>query len=102
MGMDVYGKQPSSEIGEYFRNNVWWWRPLADYCLEVAPVALTSKCQHWHTNDGAGLNGQDARALAAILRAEVASGRTASYAMAREARVAAGAMSALPRDGRPG
>jgi hypothetical protein len=29
MGMDVYGKEPKSDKGEYFRNNVWWWRPLA-------------------------------------------------------------------------
>lgn len=24
MGMDVYGKAPSSQTGEYFRNNIWW------------------------------------------------------------------------------
>ena len=35
MGMDVYGIAPTSERGEYFRNNVWWWRPLWDYCCEV-------------------------------------------------------------------
>ena len=27
MGMDVYGLEPRKEKGEYFRNNVWWWRP---------------------------------------------------------------------------
>jgi hypothetical protein len=21
--------------GYYFRNNVWWWRPLADYVLQL-------------------------------------------------------------------
>ena len=21
--------------GYYFRNNVWWWRPLADYILQI-------------------------------------------------------------------
>ena len=32
MGFDVYGKDPDpgSGSGEYFRNNVWWWRPLRD------------------------------------------------------------------------
>ncbi|QOR55575.1 MAG: hypothetical protein UMS36scaffold28_65 [Phage 59_13] len=28
MGMDVYGVKPKSKQGEYFRNNVWSWRPL--------------------------------------------------------------------------
>jgi hypothetical protein len=37
MGMDVYGKDAVSEKGEYFRNNVWYWRPLWNYCIEVAP-----------------------------------------------------------------
>ena len=27
MGMDVYGRNRCSKEGEYFRNNVWWWRP---------------------------------------------------------------------------
>jgi hypothetical protein len=37
MGMDVYG-----ESGNYFRNNVWWWRPLANYCQAIAPhICLT-------------------------------------------------------------
>ena len=33
MGMDVYGRRPKSERGEYFRNNIWWWHPLADFIL---------------------------------------------------------------------
>jgi len=37
MGMDVYGNNPTSEKGEYFRNNVWWWRPLWQYCEDMAP-----------------------------------------------------------------
>ncbi len=28
MGMDVYGIKPLNEGGEYFRHNVWAWRPL--------------------------------------------------------------------------
>ena len=35
MGMDVYGKNQTSEKGSYFRNNVWWWRPLWNYCEEL-------------------------------------------------------------------
>ena len=28
----------SNQEGTYFRNNVWWWRPLADYTLEYSKV----------------------------------------------------------------
>ena len=67
MGFDIYGADPVTEEGKYFRNNVWWWRPLANYCLEVAPDA-TAACTHWHSNDGAGLSAEGALALADALR----------------------------------
>ena len=28
MGFDLIGLGPKSEKGEYFRNNIWWWRRL--------------------------------------------------------------------------
>ncbi len=77
MGMDVYGKKPDSPVGEYFRRNVWGWRRLADYCLEVAPE-ISGKCQYWHSNDGGGLNGRDSKKLANILDCEVESGDAAA------------------------
>jgi hypothetical protein len=83
MGMDVYGKS-----GNYFRNNVWWWHPLADYILEIAPD-VAANCKHWHTNDGDGLSADNAARLADILEAEIASGRTAEYAALREASIEA-------------
>lgn len=79
MGMDVHGKAPTTEKGGYFRNNVWWWRPLADYILEVAPRELTNKCKYWQSNDCAGLNAEDSLKLAAFLRKEIAEGRTKTY-----------------------
>ena len=36
MGMDVHGKNPTTEAGKYFHANVWHWRPLWDYCHLVA------------------------------------------------------------------
>jgi hypothetical protein len=88
MGMDVYGKRPADETGRYFRNNVWWWHPLADYCMTVAPD-IAEQCQCWHSNDGAGLNGNAAVALANALQAEIDSGRCAAYAAIREAELTA-------------
>jgi len=79
MGMDVYGKNPTAPEGNYFRNSVWCWRPLAVYILQAAPRELISKCRYWHSNDGAGLNQTDSLKLAAFLQAEIESGRTKQY-----------------------
>ena len=39
MGMDVYGINPKTDNGDYFRANVWWWRPLWEcvsyYCDDI-------------------------------------------------------------------
>lgn len=78
MGMDVHGKNPASKTGEYFRNNAWWWRPLARYACEIAPE-ITAQCTYWQSNDGDGLNGHYAVALADALQAEIDSGRTMLY-----------------------
>lgn len=77
MGMDVYGKNPSSEKGEYFRNNVWWWRPLWDYCESVAPHLCEDVSGH--TNDGEGLDEVGAQELATILLNELSNGDTLFY-----------------------
>jgi hypothetical protein len=77
MGMDVIGKNPASETGEYFRNNVWFWRPLWNYCLEVAPDLCAAVNGHY--NDGEGLDADDARTLGIRLQAEIDAGRTAAY-----------------------
>lgn len=83
MGMDVFGKKPKNEIGEGFRNNVWWWRPLANYCIKLAPE-LTSKCKYWHSNDGTGLNSRDSIKLAKILQQEIDNGNCQKYEDAYE------------------
>lgn len=78
MGMDVFGKNPRSEAGKYFRNNIWWWRPLAEYCVEVAPE-ICAACKYWQTNDGDGLDDARAMALANELQKEIDSGRAVAY-----------------------
>jgi hypothetical protein len=79
MGMDVIGKKPTSEVGNYFGSNCWAWPPLAEYFCEVAPE-ITSKCTCWQSNDGDGLSEGDSRILADILQNEIDSGRTETYA----------------------
>lgn len=54
MGMDVYGLKPSSKRGEYFRANVWSWRPIHALCEVVHGGDLPG----WGYNDGAGFRTQ--------------------------------------------
>jgi hypothetical protein len=88
MGMDVYGRNPVNEAGEYFRNNCWYWSPLADYISEMAPD-IARHCSYWHSNDGDGLDAADALTLADKLQAEIDSGRCHAYAAIREAELKA-------------
>lgn len=87
MGMDVYGKAPASEAGKYFRNNVWWWRPLAELCQLLAPEVCAG-CTHWQSNDGDGLDADGAAALAAVLDARLADGTVARLLAERDKRLA--------------
>ena len=69
MGMDVYGLEPRKEKGEYFRNNVWWWRPLWDFVTHIdelyseeknANRLISEEMYHsGHCNDGVGLETQE-------------------------------------------
>lgn len=77
MGMDVIGRKPTNEVGEYFRNNVWYWRPLWDYCNTIAPDLCDGVNGHY--NDGDGLNEEGAIKLAEILFGQLESGETARY-----------------------
>lgn len=102
MGMDIFGKVApcSANDGEhtwdystdickrcgvkraYFRNNYWWWRPVARYIQAMHPD-LYAKCQYWESNDGDGLNADDAKELGRRLLEDVAIGRVENYAKTR-------------------
>ena len=55
MGMDVFGKRPTSVKGEYFRANIWGWRPIHELvcklCGDLVDEATLTAMQ-W--NGGAG------------------------------------------------
>jgi hypothetical protein len=70
MGMDVVGR---TNPDAYFRNNVWWWRPLWEYCCDVYPPCGEV---NGHFNDGDGLDETQAQELADKLKEELESGRT--------------------------
>lgn len=86
MGMDVVGR---NNPDAYFRNNVWWWRPLWDYCCKVYP-----ECENvnGHFNDGDGLDEEHSQVLIERLRAELATGATDEHELDFNMRLAS-----LPR-----
>jgi hypothetical protein len=43
MGMDVYGRNPSDPVGEYFRATVWSWQPIHHLCVELCSDLLSKK-----------------------------------------------------------
>lgn len=88
MGMDVYGKNPTSPHGGYFRRSVWGWHPLAELCAELAPE-LCAGCRHWHSNDGDGLDEEAAVLLARRLGELIEDGTVARYVALRNAALAA-------------
>jgi len=79
MGMDVYGRKPKNEKGEYFRNNVWFWHPLWDYCLKLYPN-VTKQCVDGHSNSGDGLSGSNAKKLAKLIKKDLENGTAQRYA----------------------
>lgn len=87
MGMDVYGKNPTSETGGYFRRNVWGWRPLADLILGLCPEEAAD-CKYWHSNDGDGLDAAGSVKLADELQRLVDSGDVAAWCQFRAASLA--------------
>lgn len=92
MGMDVFGIKPTNEAGRYFRNNVWYWRPLAHLCNALAPE-ICAACEGWQHNGGDGLDAAGAEALALVLKRKLSDGTVARYVEERDRR-----LRALPDD----
>ena len=73
-------KYETDNKGVYFRNNCWSWRPLWDYCREIAPDLISRELWNsGHHNDGAGLDADDSKKLGNRLMEYIADGRTMKY-----------------------
>lgn len=86
MGMDVYGKNATAEVGNYFRRSVWGWRPLWEYCVDTFEIA--GKVKDGQTNSGYGLNAKDSVKLAEQMRQAISNGSAQDYIDERNARLA--------------
>ena len=78
MGMDVYGLKPKNPKGEYFRNNVWWWHSLWDYCCYACPE-ITDKVKSGHDNSGDGLGSTSSRKLGLRIQQLIKDGSAEKY-----------------------
>ncbi len=59
MGVDISGRKPKTEAGDYFCSNWWGWRPIVVLC-EIASQKYKLKIDFdcWGSNDGKGLRTQ--------------------------------------------
>ena len=74
-------QQEKDNPGIYFRNNVWWWRPLWDYVCEVCPDILGYDGRYYggHNNGGTEFSDDEAKEIAAKLLQEIDEGNTEAY-----------------------
>jgi hypothetical protein len=68
MGFDIYGRKPSSDAGKYFRNTIWWWRPLRLLItLSCADILTIEDMRKLEFNDGHLYSPKKAEAIASRL-----------------------------------
>ena len=59
MGVDISGRKPKTEVGDYFSSNWWGWRPINAICeLAAHDSKLKIDFSYWGLNDGRGLKTQ--------------------------------------------
>jgi ElaB/YqjD/DUF883 family membrane-anchored ribosome-binding protein len=68
-----------NQSGVYFRNNVWWWRPLAEYVLKHTKVIPEHEQESWQYNDCTEVSKQNAEMIAQQLDYLIKSGHTKQF-----------------------
>ena len=80
---DKYFKEKSKYqkevVGDYFRNNVWWWRPLASYVIQFTGCIDESDEEYWGENGGHEVDDQTAKQIHNQLKVLIESGHTKKY-----------------------
>ena len=65
--------------GVYFRNNVWWWRRLADYVMEHTKCVDEKDFDKWQHNDGFEVDEETAVQIANQLEYLIKTGHAQKY-----------------------
>jgi len=74
--LDEYEKEV---VGDYFRSNVWWWRPLASYVINYTGCVDENDAEMWSTNDGHEVDGETAQQIHNQLQVLIESGHTQKF-----------------------
>lgn len=74
-------KYEEDNKGVYFRNNVWWWRKLAQYVADNTGEISEKDYHLWHENSGHEVSEESAIRIADTLEALIKHGHTAEYQM---------------------
>ncbi len=73
------GKYQEEVVGDYFRNNVWWWRPLASYVIKFTGCIDESDHGYWSENGGHEVDDQTAKQIHNQLKVLIESGHTKKF-----------------------
>ena len=80
---DKYFKEKSKYqkevVGDYFRNNVWWWRPLANYVIQFTGCIDENDQVAWNENGGHEVDDQTAKQIHNQLKVLIESGHTKKF-----------------------
>ena len=80
MGFDLYGFNKNSEVGKYFRNNGWYWRPLWQFvCNECKDILTDEEKDSGMYNEGTVIDASKAHQIADKLAEMVVSGKVSHY-----------------------
>ena len=74
--LDEYEKEV---VGDYFRSNVWWWRPLASYVINYTGCVDENDAEMWGTNDGHEVDNETAQQIHNQLQVLIESGHTQKF-----------------------
>ena len=66
-------------VGDYFRSNVWWWRPLASYVIKYTGCVNEDDAEMWSTNDGHEVDDETAQQIHNQLQVLIESGHTQKF-----------------------
>jgi hypothetical protein len=78
---DENNKLELDNPGIYFRNNVWWWRPLWDYVYSLCDDFISEeRYEGGHSNSGEHFTSKEAEQIADKLFEEIDNGNTEAYA----------------------
>ena len=66
--------------GAYFRNNVWWWRPLWNFVCSICDDILTEKdMEKGGWNDGHKISKTKSKKIASRIRSHIKDGQVKEY-----------------------